>query len=249
MRCAAPLARPTRSPASQRHRGTPPTRGTHLAVEPEPSWIFRLTNPGVADGARRRRSQDQAEGGAVAELPLHENRVQPTLEFETDGLQRANLAKAEYFVKPDRGKIPAVADDGNDLVKISDRTLGKKGAHQASTQALSHAIRTNVDRIFNRVPVGRPHPIRSNMGVADDSAVPLGDKVRKSFVEEVAASPDHFGVARWFDLKGARRVQDVMTINLGDGSHVAFLARTNARARRGENEALIGVGGRLGHGA
>src|SRR5215471_552285 len=112
------------------------------------------------------------------------------------------------IVKPDRGKIPAVADDGNDLVKISDRTLGKKGAHQASTQALSHAIRTNVDRIFNRVPVGRPHPIRPNMGVADDSAVPLGDKVRKSFVEEVAASPDHFGVVRWFDLKGAGRVQD-----------------------------------------
>jgi hypothetical protein len=180
-------------------------------------------------------------GGAVAEFPLHENRVQPTLEFETDGSQRANPAKAEYFVKPDRGNIRAVPNDGNDLLKISGRTLGKKGAHQASTQALSRTIGTNVDRIFNRVPVGRPRPIRSNIGVADDSAVALGDKVRKPFVEEVAASPDHFGVAWWFDLKGAGRVQDVMTINLGHGSHVAFFAGTNARARRAENKALIGV--------
>jgi hypothetical protein len=182
-----------------------------------------------------------SRGGAVAEFPLHENRVQPTLEFETDGSQRANPAKAEYFVKPDRGNIRAVPNDGNDLLKISGRTLGKKGAHQASPQALSRTIGTNVDRIFNRVPVGRPRPIRSNIGVADDSAVALGDKVRKSFVEEVAASPDHFGMAWWFDLKGAGRVQDVMTINLGHGSHVAFFAGTNARARRAENKALIGV--------
>src|SRR5688572_16224827 len=86
-------------------------------VQPRRFTRARATRPSPAPDGRRSASPLGPLPGqravAVAEAALHEHRIDPTAELEADRIERADLAKAELAMERDRGRIRAIADDGD----------------------------------------------------------------------------------------------------------------------------------------
>lgn len=90
-----------------------------------------------------------------AQLPLHQNRVEPAAMFETNGLECADQAKAQARMQPDRSGIFTVTDGGEHLAPGTCFATGKQDCQQGFPNAAASATLGNVDAVFDGVAVGR----------------------------------------------------------------------------------------------
>src|SRR4029453_2068840 len=106
----------------------------------------------------------------LLERALHDDRVQPAVELESNVLQRADMNEAASSVQSDRGLIGGVSDDGDDLVIAFLATDAKHVFGQGTTNAPADAVGGHVDRILERVSIGPPRTIPADVAVTEHSA-------------------------------------------------------------------------------
>src|ERR1700722_15454437 len=102
---------------------------------------------GSTNLTRRRRC-------AGTERSLHEDAVDPTSEFEPDRGQEAGSRKTERLVQPDRRPLVAAADHGNYLAIAEFAAAFDEGGEQDSANAATDFRGVDVNRIFEREPIG-----------------------------------------------------------------------------------------------
>src|SRR5215469_12541340 len=95
--------------------------------------------------------------GQRSQVTLHEHGVDPAAVLAADADQPARVAEAERAVQGDRRLAvrAGVGDDRDDLPRACLPAPGQQLAEQPAAQALAGAAGGEVDRVLDRVPVGR----------------------------------------------------------------------------------------------
>src|ERR1700758_547522 len=103
----------------------------------------------------RHHSRPQAEG------TLHQHDIDPAAEFEADGRQYAHPSKAQCSVQADRRPGLAAADDRDHLSIAEYRAAVEEAAQPDTADAASDFRRIDIDRVFEREPIGRAQTVRA----------------------------------------------------------------------------------------
>src|SRR5260370_33810038 len=110
----------------------------------------KLTSLVGPTNLRRRRCRAQTERS------LHQDTVDPAAEFEPDRRQETGSRKTERLVQPDRRPLVAAADHGNHLAIAELAAAVEEGREQGPANARTDFRGVDVNRIFEREPIGRP---------------------------------------------------------------------------------------------
>ena len=143
--------------------------------------------------------------GPRPERTLHDRRIRPVAEFESDRRQITHLPEPEGFVQLNRGTIGSI-DIANHL-PISRRStsvdeLGQKQPADARMQM----VRVDIDRMFDDVTIGRPLAKGHRISVANHSPVQFGDKMRQPMLLHVLTPPPEVREFRCVESIASRRI-------------------------------------------
>src|SRR3546814_1538251 len=110
-------------------------------------------------------------------LQVHD--PEPSVELEADPAHAPHLDETELLVQPDRGVRPLVADRRDDLADAGVPARLQERFEQRRTEALPGSGLTEVDGVFDGVPVGGLRLPRLHQRIAEDlSARALGHQER-----------------------------------------------------------------------
>jgi hypothetical protein len=132
------------------------------------------------------------------ETQFHVDHIKPATEIESDFLEVTYLFKAEFRMQGDSGVLFSV-NSGDDDPVAKTAAANNQLLQQKLSNAATEVLVTNINRILNRVPVGRPLVIRRKRSSSDNLAVRCSHNYRMSFAVMTEPSPPT--VARlWFFL-------------------------------------------------
>ena len=109
---------------------------------------------------------------------LHEDGIEPLIEFETDGLKGANVPETKVLMQADGGRIGAIADNSDDLLPRAARADIQERAEEGAAATASGEFGVDVNGIFDGKPIGWARAVSGSVGKGDHLTTHFGDKVR-----------------------------------------------------------------------
>src|SRR5712672_3520776 len=106
---------------------------------------------------------------AGAETALHQHRIDPSAELETDRRQYSDVPEAEFLVQPDRGRVLAVADHRNHLAFAGVFAASYQLREQRTADAFAGEIRMHVNRVLHRVAISRTRAVDAGVRITCNS--------------------------------------------------------------------------------
>ncbi len=139
--------------------------------------VLRFLDRPLRVVARLRALPPGLLAGAGPKRPLHQHGVEPFAELVARILQRPGEREPGRLVEVDRGDVVAVADERDHLAKIARGRFVDQFAQELPADALPARFRRQIDRILDRVVIGRAVAKRPAIGVAEDAILPDGDEI------------------------------------------------------------------------
>src|SRR5580704_1953485 len=170
-------------------------------------------------------SSDRQGRGARTERALHQHRVDPPPEFETDAGQYANMGKAERRVQADRRQGLATADYRDHLAVPELGRLFDNPSEQRPADTASGFAGIDIDRILERKPVADPRPIRPGVAIADHLTLTLGDEIREAARHQIGSASRHLLDAWRHFLERGDAIEYVMAVDRGDPRDIVVARR------------------------
>ena len=173
---------------------------------------------------------------ALAQRPLDHDAVRPMAELERHRGQHADAAEAAMLVQPQRRLVAPV--DVADHLAIAARRAGfHQRRQQQPADAHAGALRVDVDRVLQRVAVGRPFAERHRVGITRDLAVEHRHEMGQPLRPHVAAAALQVLGIDALDLVGADvadAAPDVVGIDRHHGGHVEIRRGADHQGPSGE---------------
>ena len=168
---------------------------------------------------------------ALPEGPLHQDRIHPAAELEADGIEPADLAKALAAVQAYRAGVGAVTDDGQHLSPRTVLAALDQGRQQFPADPVARKAVADINRVLDRVTIGRARTVGGGIAVAHDAAVHLGHQIGQAELQHGLAAADHLGDAGGSFLEARQSVQHMVRIDFLHEAHVAFAGVANIDGR------------------
>ena len=151
-------------------------------------------------------------------LSTHRPNLKPTAGSSADA------GETEALVQPKGRLVPGV--DIADELAIAGAGAGiDQGRQQGPADPAIHELMVNIDRVLQRVAIGRALAERHGISVADDDAVDLRDEMRQAAVAHVLAPPPQIlaaRAARLVDADIAEPGRDMMVVDRQHGGDVGL---------------------------
>jgi len=122
----------------------------------------------------------------------------------------------------DRGDVGGIADHRHHLAEAALLAACDQLLHDQLAEPAALRLGIEIDRVLDAEAIGWARPVRSGIGVADDSTVELGGEIRKFAVGEAAKPPGHLGKIRRVELEGRGAEADGVFVDGGDGGEIGL---------------------------
>jgi len=174
----------------------------------------------------------------LPERPLHEHAVEPASVLVPDVFERAGRLESRPLVKPYRsGVLEAAADDRDHLAIETGFAFRDQRCEQGGADALPSRRACEIDRILDRMAVGRSAPIGPGIGIAQDRTIgAAGGEIGIAAVKQAAHPPHHLGLVRRLDLEARRAGEDGVGVDGGDGGNVGGRRRADGGGGHGASK-------------
>ncbi len=102
---------------------------------------------------------------------------------------------------------------------------------QFAADAVAREAVADIDRILDRVAIGRPRAVERGVAVADDAPVHLGHEIGKAELQHGIAAPDHLRDGGSGFLEAGNAVQHMVGVDFLHETHIAFAGVANVDGR------------------
>src|SRR5260221_10688749 len=191
-----------------------------IAVSPDERGVNSIVSWSMVSWSMfswRRVGPGAGRGGVAGpERALDHDAVDPVTELEPDGWQQADPAEAAGFVQPQRRLVGGVDIADHLAIAGGGAGIDERGQQDAADPGMD-VIVMDIDRVLDRMAIGRSLAERHRVSVTGDGAVEIGDEVRQAAPAPALAPPLQLLRRHRFGLVGAEIPDPVGHLVAGDG--------------------------------